>query len=76
MTWWPDNYLIIDVHVDSLHFQVSIMKMLCHPNIVNLIEVIDDPETDHFYMGISTLPYPDSFFVESSSFLNYMNANN
>ncbi|KAJ8543921.1 hypothetical protein K7X08_025539 [Anisodus acutangulus] len=30
--------------------EVSIMKMLCHPNIVNLIEVIDDPTTDHFYM--------------------------
>lgn len=28
------------------------MKMLDHPNIVNLIEVIDDPTTDHFYMGI------------------------
>uniref|UniRef100_M1AEB7 non-specific serine/threonine protein kinase n=1 Tax=Solanum tuberosum TaxID=4113 RepID=M1AEB7_SOLTU len=30
--------------------EVSIMKMVCHPNIVNLIEVIDDPETDNFYM--------------------------
>lgn len=30
--------------------EVLIMKMLNHPNIVNLIEVIDDPETDHFYM--------------------------
>ncbi|XP_070024500.1 serine/threonine-protein kinase GRIK2-like isoform X3 [Nicotiana sylvestris] len=30
--------------------EVLIMKMLCHPNIVNLIEVIDDPTTDHFYM--------------------------
>ena len=29
------------------------MKILEHPNIVNLIEVIDDPETDHFYMGNS-----------------------
>jgi [calcium/calmodulin-dependent protein kinase] kinase len=27
------------------------MKMLEHPNIVNLIEVIDDPESDDFYMG-------------------------
>lgn len=30
--------------------EVSIMKMLCHPNIVNLVEVIDDPNTDQFYM--------------------------
>lgn len=30
--------------------EVLIMKMLNHPNIVNLIEVIDDPSTDHFYM--------------------------
>ncbi|KAF7823413.1 serine/threonine-protein kinase GRIK1-like [Senna tora] len=33
-----------------LSFQVLIMKMVEHPNIVNLIEVIDDPESDHFYM--------------------------
>ncbi|KAK2987759.1 hypothetical protein RJ640_016354, partial [Escallonia rubra] len=30
--------------------EVLIMKMLNHPNIVNLIEVIDDPTMDHFYM--------------------------
>lgn len=30
--------------------EVLIMKMLDHPNIVNLVEVIDDPEMDHFYM--------------------------
>jgi hypothetical protein len=28
------------------------MKILDHPNIVNLIEVIDDLNTYHFYMGI------------------------
>lgn len=28
------------------------MKMLEHPNIVNLLEVIDDPDDDRFYMGI------------------------
>ncbi|KAF8403926.1 hypothetical protein HHK36_012032 [Tetracentron sinense] len=30
--------------------EVSIMKTLEHPNVVNLIEVIDDPESDHLYM--------------------------
>ncbi|XP_022731063.1 serine/threonine-protein kinase GRIK2-like [Durio zibethinus] len=30
--------------------EVLIMKILQHPNIVNLIEVIDDPSTDQFYM--------------------------
>ncbi|XP_056694894.1 serine/threonine-protein kinase GRIK2-like [Spinacia oleracea] len=26
------------------------MKIISYPNIVNLIEVINDPDTDHFYM--------------------------
>lgn len=30
--------------------EVSIMKMVDHPNIVNLIEVINDPLSEHFYM--------------------------
>lgn len=41
--------------------QVLIMKMLEHPNIVNLVEVIDDPSMDKFYMGI--------FFLFLFSFL-------
>ncbi|CAI0397758.1 unnamed protein product [Linum tenue] len=40
--------------------EVLIMKMLQHPNIVNLIEVIDDPNTDHFYM---VLEYVDGKWV-------------
>ncbi|KAG0601858.1 hypothetical protein M758_11G143500 [Ceratodon purpureus] len=30
--------------------EVMIMKQLDHPNIVKLIEVIDDPESDNYYM--------------------------
>ncbi|KAG5140765.1 hypothetical protein JHK84_034533 [Glycine max] len=40
--------------------EVLIMKMVEHPNIVNLIEVIDDPESDDFYM---VLEYVESKWV-------------
>ncbi|KAL8029818.1 hypothetical protein ABFS82_14G244600 [Erythranthe guttata] len=30
--------------------EVLIMKVLSHPNIVNLVEVIDDPTADHLYL--------------------------
>lgn len=30
------------------------MKQLDHPNIVKLVEVIDDPESDNFYMGVTS----------------------
>uniref|UniRef100_A0A2P2M1M2 non-specific serine/threonine protein kinase n=1 Tax=Rhizophora mucronata TaxID=61149 RepID=A0A2P2M1M2_RHIMU len=44
--------------------EVLIMKMLHHPNIVNLIEVIDDPNTDDFYM---VLEYVDGKWVWEGS---------
>ncbi|MED6218517.1 Glutamate receptor ionotropic, kainate 1 [Stylosanthes scabra] len=40
--------------------EVLIMKMVEHPNIVNLIEVIDDPESDCFYM---VLEYVEGKFI-------------
>ncbi|KAF6172235.1 hypothetical protein GIB67_024857 [Kingdonia uniflora] len=39
--------------------KVLIIKILSHPNIVNLIEVIGDLNTDHFYMALE--------FVEGKS---------
>lgn len=55
--------------------EVSIMKMLEHPNIVKLIEVIDDPLTDHFYMVLEYIAgkwacdgsYPGGGIGESKS---------
>uniref|UniRef100_A0A1J3CRW3 non-specific serine/threonine protein kinase n=1 Tax=Noccaea caerulescens TaxID=107243 RepID=A0A1J3CRW3_NOCCA len=44
--------------------EVMIMKILEHPNIVNLIEVIDDPEADDFYM---VLEYVDGKWVYDGS---------
>ncbi|XP_048135944.1 serine/threonine-protein kinase GRIK2 isoform X2 [Rhodamnia argentea] len=52
--------------VDGKHYaiKVLIMKILEHPNIVNLVEVIDDPETDHFYM---VLEYVDGKWAYEGS---------
>ncbi|XP_019085499.1 PREDICTED: serine/threonine-protein kinase GRIK1 [Camelina sativa] len=44
--------------------EVMIMKILEHPNIVNLIEVIDDPEFDEFYM---VLEYVDGKWAYDDS---------
>jgi hypothetical protein len=35
--------------------QVSILKTLEHPNIINLVEVIDDQKSDYMYMGMDSL---------------------
>ncbi|GJN24726.1 hypothetical protein PR202_gb12483 [Eleusine coracana subsp. coracana] len=54
--------------------EVSIMKLLEHPNIVNLVEVIDDPNIDKFYM---VLEYVEGKMVcdngiEEATTRNYM----
>ncbi|XP_007900438.1 calcium/calmodulin-dependent protein kinase kinase 2 isoform X2 [Callorhinchus milii] len=36
--------------LDSVYQEIAILKKLDHPNIVNLVEVLDDPSEDHLYM--------------------------
>lgn len=48
-----DNYAPLDEKPDALYLireEVAIMKKLDHPNLVRLIEVLDDPEEDSLYM--------------------------
>jgi [calcium/calmodulin-dependent protein kinase] kinase len=48
----------LDIHDDEEHGnplylikeEIAIMKKLNHPNLVSLIEVLDDPEEDSLYM--------------------------
>jgi len=36
--------------LDLIREEIAIMKKLSHPNVVSLIEVLDDPEEDSLYM--------------------------
>lgn len=37
--------------LDKVYREIAILKKLDHPNIVHLVEVLDDPDEDHLYMG-------------------------
>ncbi|KAL0369674.1 UNVERIFIED_CONTAM: Serine/threonine-protein kinase GRIK2 [Sesamum angustifolium] len=56
--------------------EVLIMKVLSHPNIVNLVEVIDDPTTDHFYMGGLGENTARKYLRDAVSGLMYLHAHN
>ncbi|XP_075034402.1 calcium/calmodulin-dependent protein kinase kinase 2 isoform X2 [Mixophyes fleayi] len=36
--------------IERVHQEIAILKKLDHPNIVKLVEVLDDPSEDHLYM--------------------------
>ena len=35
----------------QVYREIAILKKLDHPNVVKLVEVVDDPEEDNLYMG-------------------------
>ena len=39
--------------LDNVHREIAILKKLDHPNVVKLIEVLDDPREDELIMGES-----------------------
>lgn len=46
-----DQPLNMDDGLDSIRREIAILKQLDHPNIVRLIEVLNDSEEDILYMG-------------------------
>ena len=40
-----------DKYVLQVYREIAILKKLDHPNVVKLVEVVDDPEEDNLYMG-------------------------
>uniref|UniRef100_A0AAQ5Y5G8 Protein kinase domain-containing protein n=1 Tax=Amphiprion ocellaris TaxID=80972 RepID=A0AAQ5Y5G8_AMPOC len=38
--------------LERVYQEIAILKKLDHPNVVKLVEVLDDPSEDHLYMGM------------------------
>jgi len=41
---------------DNLISEIAIMKKLKHPNIINLVEVIEEKQTDELYIIMEYVP--------------------
>ena len=37
--------------LEKVYREIAILKKLDHPNVVRLVEVLDDPDKDNLYMG-------------------------
>ena len=37
--------------MERVHREIAVLKKLDHPNVVKLVEVLDDPAMDNLYMG-------------------------
>ena len=56
----PENPL------QKVHREIAIMKKLDHPNVVKLVEVLDDPEDDNLYMGKHASISYDAIMINDS----------
>lgn len=37
--------------LERVYREIAVLKKLAHPNVVKLVEVLDDPAQDNLYMG-------------------------
>uniref|UniRef100_A0AAY5EAA4 Protein kinase domain-containing protein n=1 Tax=Electrophorus electricus TaxID=8005 RepID=A0AAY5EAA4_ELEEL len=44
--------------LERVYQEIAILKKLDHPNVVKLVEVLDDPSEDHLYMGKQVMEVP------------------
>lgn len=38
--------------LDRVYREIALLKKLDHPNVVKLVEVLEDPDEDHLYLGM------------------------
>jgi serine/threonine protein kinase len=44
--------------LDRVHREIAVLKKLDHPNVVRLVEVLDDSGQDNLYMGTRSIISP------------------
>ncbi|XP_071094192.1 calcium/calmodulin-dependent protein kinase kinase 1-like isoform X2 [Haliotis cracherodii] len=53
--------------LDRVYREIAILKKLDHPNVVKLVEVLDDPEEDNLYMVFELVEKGEVMAVPTSS---------
>ncbi|KAK3083915.1 hypothetical protein FSP39_005274, partial [Pinctada imbricata] len=53
--------------LERVYREIAILKKLDHPNIVRLVEVLDDPEEDNLYMAFELLEKGEVLVVPTDS---------
>lgn len=49
------NSISLNHPLQKIYREIAILKKLDHPNIVKLVEVLDDPDEDHLYLVFELL---------------------
>lgn len=52
--------------LDKVYREIALLKKLDHPNVVKLVEVLEDPDEDHLYLGKC---FEHTFFNVSERYL-------
>jgi len=55
--------------LERVYREIAILKKLDHPNVVKLVEVLDDPDEDNLYMGTPLLTHLKSKVEERAKYL-------
>jgi len=56
--------------LDKVYREIALLKKLDHPNVVKLVEVLEDPDEDHLYLGIFYKIYFKYSILKYIIFLN------
>jgi len=61
--------MVVQTALEKVHQEISLMKQMAHPNIVQLYEVIDDEEEDVIYMVLEYIPLGEIMSWDSDTLL-------